>query len=101
MTGQPIYSLRRGQCRFPVTPDEAPSHLFCAEPVEAEGIVYCAEHAAICYDRRPPEKRRSDFAKAAAMRAAIKPETVKSQKQHFQGFSDLKTRVYRDGEDAA
>lgn len=101
MTPQPIYLLRRGQCRFPVTPDEAPSHLFCAEPVEREGVVYCAEHAARCYDRRPAEIRRAHAEKAALARAALKPETIKTQKQIYRGFSDPKTRVHRDGEDAA
>jgi hypothetical protein len=76
VTPKPIYMLRRSQCRFPVTPDEAPSHLFCAEPVEREGVVYCAEHAAICYDRRPAEKRRADAERAAVMRAARQTPTT-------------------------
>lgn len=65
---KPIHLLRRGQCRFAVTPHAARSHLFCAEPVEAEGAVYCACHAALCYDRRPAEKRRADAERAANMR---------------------------------
>ena len=65
---KPIHLLRRGQCRFAVTPHSAPSHLFCAEPVEAEGAVYCACHAAICYDRRPAGKRRADAEHMANVR---------------------------------
>lgn len=65
---KPIHLLRRGECRFAVTPHSAPSHLFCAEPVEAEGAVYCACHAALCYDRRPAEKRRADAERMALAR---------------------------------
>jgi hypothetical protein len=101
MDPKPIYMLRRGQCRFPVTPDEVPSHLFCAEPVEREGVVYCAEHAAICYDRRPASVRRFHAERAALARAALKPATIKTQKQTLSGYSDPRTRVHRDDEDAA
>jgi hypothetical protein len=65
---KPIHLLRRGECRFAITPHSAPSHLFCAESVEKEGAVYCACHAALCYDRRPAEKRRADAERAANMR---------------------------------
>lgn len=65
---KPMLSLRRGQCRFAVTPHSAPSHLFCAEPVEHEKSSYCAHHAEICFDRRSAEQRRADAERAANMR---------------------------------
>lgn len=65
---KPIHLLRRGQCRFAVTPHSALSHLFCAEPVEHEKSSYCAHHAEICFDRRSPEQRRVDAEACAAMR---------------------------------
>lgn len=65
---KPIHLLRRGECRFAVTPHSAPSHLFCAEPVEKEGAVYCAHHAEICFDRRSAEQRQADAERAAIAR---------------------------------
>lgn len=65
---KPITALRRGQCRFAITPDNAPSHLFCAEPVEHEKSPYCARHAAICFDRRSAEARRLQGEHMAMMR---------------------------------
>lgn len=70
MTGHPITSLRRGQCRFAITPFEAESHLFCGEPVEYEGCPYCEAHANRCFDRRTPAQRRADAEKAAKARSA-------------------------------
>lgn len=64
-----LLSLRRGQCRFAVTPHNALSHLFCAEPVEHEKSPYCAHHAEICFDRRPAEKRLADAEHMANVRA--------------------------------
>lgn len=64
-----LTDLRIGQCRFPVTPHHAPSHLFCADPVEAPGATYCPVHAAMCFDRRTPQERRADYDRAARARA--------------------------------
>lgn len=69
---KPIHLLRRGQCRFAVTPHSAPSHLFCAEPVEHEKSSYCAHHAEICFDRRSAEQRRADAERAAIAREAVR-----------------------------
>ncbi|TFZ55567.1 hypothetical protein E4V01_21840 [Methylorubrum sp. Q1] len=69
---KPIHLLRRGQCRFAVTPHSAPSHLFCAEPVEHEKSSYCAHHAEICFDRRSAEQRRADAERAAIAREAMR-----------------------------
>ncbi|MGX5776979.1 hypothetical protein [Methylorubrum zatmanii] len=66
---KPIHLLRRGQCRFAITPHSAPSHLFCAEPAEHEKSSYCARHAAICFDRRSEERRRADAERAAIARS--------------------------------
>ena len=66
---KPIHLLRRGECRFAVTPHAARSHLFCAEPVEHEKSSYCAHHAEICFDRRSEERRRADAEKAAIARS--------------------------------
>ena len=86
MTGQPIYTLRRNQCRFSISPLDAREHLFCAEPVEGPGAVYCSEHAARCYDRRPAEVRRAHAERAAVARAAR--EKLLSSKDHLGWLSN-------------
>lgn len=80
MTRKRIYELTRGQCRFPTTPDNAPTHFFCAEPVEGEKAVYCPAHEDVCYDRRSAERRKADHESTAAARAA------KAAKSHW-GFA--------------
>ncbi|WP_408902511.1 GcrA family cell cycle regulator [Methylobacterium radiotolerans] len=72
MTALPIYELRRGQCRYAVSPSDAREFLFCAEPVEYEGCPYCPEHAARCFDRRLAETKRAHAERAALMRAGRK-----------------------------
>lgn len=70
MTALPIYELRRGQCKYAVSPSDAREFLFCAEPVEYEGCPYCAEHAARCFDRRTTEVKRAQAERTAMMRLA-------------------------------
>jgi len=67
---RPIYELRRGQCRYAVSPSDAREFLFCAEPVEYEGCPYCPEHAARCFDRRSDAVKRAHAERMATMRAA-------------------------------
>jgi hypothetical protein len=71
MTAKPIYELCRNQCKFSITPDGAKLHLFCAEPTEEDGAVYCDEHAARCYDRRSLTERKMHHERAAKARAAL------------------------------
>jgi hypothetical protein len=60
-----ITSLRRNQCRYPVSgwrdeerslSNEMPHarHLFCAAPTERANS-YCPEHKALCYGGEPPD----------------------------------------------
>lgn len=67
-----ITDLRMDQCRFPITPDDAPRHFFCGERVMEPGCPYCAEHAARCFDGRPEERRAAHAARMALARAARK-----------------------------
>ncbi len=39
-------------CRYPTSPDDAQTHLFCGAP-QKEGLVYCSHHAGICYRATP------------------------------------------------
>lgn len=77
---KPIHLLRRGQCRFAVTPHSAPSHLFCSEPVEHEKSPYCAHHAEICFDRRSAEQRRADHERMENARAFMGIGGIRQQK---------------------
>lgn len=72
MTGIKITDLQPGQCRFPVTPDSAPKHFFCGEPVEYPKCPYCPTHAERCFDRRADEVKRAHAQRAAVARAAAK-----------------------------
>jgi len=47
--------LGADECKFPVTPHDAPraAHLFCGLP--AEGGPYCPHHAEIAYRRQPSD----------------------------------------------
>lgn len=65
-----ITDLRLNQCRYPVTPDNAPRHFFCGEPVEHEKSPYCPEHAARCFDRRADVVKKAAAERAAVARAA-------------------------------
>lgn len=78
MTGQPIHTLRLGQCRYAITPHDTDRHLFCGEPVEYPGCPYCPTHAAVCFDRRPSEKRRADAERAAAARLVKAQRTLRA-----------------------
>ena len=71
MTGKTITDLKFCQCRYPTSQDKRGTYLFCAARTESEKSPYCAEHAALCFDRRPAERRRADHARslvALAMR---------------------------------
>jgi hypothetical protein len=70
MSDLTITDLGPGQCRFPVTPFDAPKHFFCGEPVEYEKCPYCAVHAARCFDRRTAEKKRDDAMRLQLAREA-------------------------------
>lgn len=39
--------LKRTQCLFPISPNEAKSHRFCGE-IRVEGSSYCCKHKEIC-----------------------------------------------------
>lgn len=81
----PITSLRRAQCRYPVSADDATTHLFCGLKVESEGCVYCATHAALRYDRRPEAVKRAHrerVAIASAMNARGKSLGNRAKDSH-------------------
>lgn len=92
MTALPIYELRRGQCRYAVSPSDAREFLFCAEPVEYEGCPYCPDHAARCFDRRSDEQKRANALRLELARAARKSITVdagrKPQRPANRGYRD-------------
>lgn len=56
MTGRLLIDMHRGQCRFAIG--------------EEPGASYCAEHAAVCFDRRPAEKRERIAEQMLKARAA-------------------------------
>ena len=44
----------RERCRFPIGHPDQPDFRFCGDRAEA-GKPYCANHCAVCYQRRPAE----------------------------------------------
>ena len=86
MTGKTITDLKFCQCRYPTSQDKRGTHLFCGEITESEKSPYCAEHAALCFDRRPAERKRADRERAMvmlAMRARpVKPPANMLTKAH-------------------
>lgn len=86
MTPLLITDLKMSQCRYPTGQDARRQHLFCGEPVEGEKCPYCPTHAALCFDRRPSERKRADRERAMimlAMRARpVKPPANMLAKAH-------------------
>ena len=68
-----VLELNSHTCRWPVGDPDDPEFGFCGMKT-ADGLPYCAEHAAVAYqqqvDRRPGEPRREDRAAAEVRRLA-------------------------------
>lgn len=47
-----LFDLPPHGCRYPTSPDDAATHLFCGAP-QKEGLPYCSHHAGICYRATP------------------------------------------------
>jgi hypothetical protein len=51
--GKPIWNLSSAECRWPVSPDDADLHLFCAAPT-ARGESYCPSCRPLAYSPSKP-----------------------------------------------
>jgi hypothetical protein len=52
--GKPIWNLSNAECRWPVSPDDAPLHLFCAAPTGDVMQSYCPSCRPLAYSPSKP-----------------------------------------------